>query len=276
MTTEMESSPITFQEIGQEEAEAILPDFFSPDHPRWLRHAYVAQAEGCEDRILVFASLGAIAKHVLVCPENGEYSVANLPEKTRHATIAVANVLREKLKLRGKPLLVEHGAAATTQSKVSAAGGHIGCACIEFPHIHLINFRSDWKMAFYAMCVEIGGQPIAIDSDEKFASLSGKPYLLVSPWPNGWYAWQNPHDKFGRQFIRKAVWHLFATGGDVDRTMALIRNDPSQQWDWRVNPGFETVRETDRLLARFSTPDAPRPFDPAFHASQMFGARIRG
>ncbi len=274
MTAETESSPITFQEIGQKESEAILPDFFSPDHPRGLRHSYVAKAEGCEDRILAFASLGAIAKHVLVCPENGEYNVANLPEKTRHATIAVANVLREKLKLSGKPLLVEHGAAATTQSKVSAAGGHIGCACIEFPHIHLINFRSVYKIAFYTMCKKIGGEPITIDSDEKFAALSEKPYLLLSPWPNGWYAWVNPAETFGRQFIRKAVWHFFATEGDIDRTLKLPKNDPSRLWDWRVNPGFDTVRETDRLLASFST-SGPQPFDLSQHAARMFGTRYR-
>lgn len=247
---------LKFREVSQREGEHLLPDFFNPDHPPGLRTAFESIMPGNDTKAYAFPSVGALRHHILVCPEDGQYSAANLGADMRECLFATAQEIRFRYKhwedsLDGAPLLVEHGAAPSRAAPNLATKD--GCACMDYPHLHLIPFSSNVKVAFYYFCCEIGGpENLVLRDPADLEQLKGQPYLLLEPWMGSrrsMYIWKDPQEKFGRQFIRKAVWCFQQCGEDADKARQAFQN-PGRAWDWRSNPGFDVVRETNALLQR--------------------------
>lgn len=246
---------ISFKYLPQEEGEKLLPDFFDINHPRNLRGIFIAEPKGPDHKVFVFPSIGAVESHILVCPEDGSYSIAGLSTEWRQAVFAVTDAIRKAIKEETDswPMFVEHGAGRTTATPASEAkGGSIGCACIDFPHLHLVQFPSEIKWAFYNFCTRIGGPPnhTFTNPAQELGALKDKSYLMVQPWGNHAMVWENPRKNFGRQFIRRAVWYATQTKGNVSAMCTMMKTDTSQGWNWRVNPGYDTVRATNAMLQR--------------------------
>jgi hypothetical protein len=85
--------------------------------------------------------------------------------------------------------------------------------------------------------LEIGGEPERLTAVEQITSLSGLPYILLSPHRGQWWLWRNVTG-FHQQFVRRVC----------AQAMGI-----EAYFDWRRHPFKENMLLTKQILGEAGT-----------------------